>query len=90
MPMHTVLALADTQRRTFLAAQLNADGHSVCEAAHRAAAVAKLSTHPIGLTILGELDEPGSAPVLLRELRSGHAHPRVPPLPARDHARRYR
>jgi len=80
MLSHTLLlAIADDERRAFLAAQLDADGHTVYEADDRAGAVAKLSTHPVTMTILGELEEARSATALLRDVREANAYPRVHP-----------
>src|SRR4051794_873367 len=56
---HTLLiATTDPDQRTFLAAQLDADGHTVYEADSRQAAIAKLSAHAIDLMVLGRLHRP--------------------------------
>src|SRR5687768_7238185 len=76
---HTMLvAIADEQERTFVAAQLDADGHTVYEADHAAAVIARLSAHAIDALILGDLEHPADAPTLLRAVRAGQ-HPRVHP-----------
>jgi DNA-binding response OmpR family regulator len=73
-----LIATTDHDQRAFLAAQLDADGHTVYEADSTTAAVAKLSAHPIDVLILGRLQRPADAPALLRALRAGQ-HPRVHP-----------
>jgi DNA-binding response OmpR family regulator len=76
---HTLLiATTDQDHRAFLAGQLDADGHTVYEADHATAVIARLSAHPVDVLILGELDQPADAPALLRALRAGE-HPRIPP-----------
>jgi hypothetical protein len=56
---HTLLiATANEDRRSFLAAQLNADGHSVYEAHHIAGVIESLSACPIDVLILGDLERP--------------------------------
>jgi two-component system OmpR family response regulator len=76
---HTLLiATADEDRRAFLVSQLDADGHSVYEADHAAAVVARLSEHTIDALILGGLEHPADAPALLRAVRAGE-HPRIHP-----------
>jgi DNA-binding response OmpR family regulator len=76
---HTLLiATTDPDQRTFLAAQLDADGHTVYEADSPQAAIAKLSAHPVDLMILGRLHRPADAPALLRALRAGE-HPGIHP-----------
>jgi two-component system OmpR family response regulator len=76
---HTLLiAGAAAQRRRFLASQLDADGHTVYDAAGAEAAVSRLSACPIDVLILGELQRPAEAPGLLRALRSGE-HPQIHP-----------
>jgi CheY-like chemotaxis protein len=73
-----LIATTDPDQRTFLAAQLDADGHTVYEADSPQAAIAKLSAHAIDLMILGRLQRPADAPALLRTVRAGE-HPRVHP-----------
>ncbi len=76
---HTVLvATVDEQERAFVAGQLDADGHTVYEADHAAAAIARLSTHTIDALILGNLEHPADTPRLLRAIRAGQ-HPRIHP-----------
>src|SRR4051794_35299706 len=76
---HTLLiATTDPDQRTFLAAQLDADGHTVYEADSPHAAIAKLSAHPIDLMILARLHRPADGPALLRALRAGE-HPGIHP-----------
>jgi DNA-binding response OmpR family regulator len=75
---HTLLIATTDQERAFLAAQLDADGHTVHEADHLAAVVAKLSVHAIDVLILGRLERPADAPALLRAVRAGE-HPRIHP-----------
>jgi DNA-binding response OmpR family regulator len=76
---HTILiAEADHDRRTFLAAQLDADGHTVYNADHTAAVLAKLSSHAVDVLILGELEQPFETTRLVRSVRAGK-HPRVHP-----------
>jgi two-component system response regulator ResD len=73
-----LIATTDGDQRTFLAAQLDADGHTVYEADSTQAAIAKLSAHAIDLMILGRLQRPADGPALLRAIRAGE-HPRVHP-----------
>ena len=74
---HTLLiAGADTGQRTFLAGQLDGDGHTVYEADHAAAVIAKLSSQAVDVLILGELERPFEATGLVRSVRAGR-HPRV-------------
>jgi DNA-binding response OmpR family regulator len=76
---HTLLiATTDPDQRAFLAAQLDADGHTVYEADGPQAAIAKLSAHAIDLMILGRLHRAANAPALLRAIRAGD-HPRIHP-----------
>jgi DNA-binding response OmpR family regulator len=76
---HTLLIVgADHEQRTFLAGQLDGDGHTVYEADGTAAVVAKLSAHAIDVLILGELEQPSEATALVRSVRAGR-HPRVHP-----------
>jgi DNA-binding response OmpR family regulator len=76
---HTLLvAGTDPGQRTFLAGQLDGDGHCVYEADHTAAVIAKLSAHAVDGLILGDLERPYEATTLLRSMRAGK-HPRVHP-----------
>jgi DNA-binding response OmpR family regulator len=76
---HTLLiATTDPDQRVFLAAQLDADGHTVYEADSTSAAIVKLSGHAIDVLILGRLHRPADAPTLLRALRAAE-HPRIHP-----------
>jgi DNA-binding response OmpR family regulator len=76
---HSILiAGADPGQRTFLAEQLDADGHSIYEADHIAAVVAKLSSHAVDVLILGDLERPFDTTALVRSVRAGK-HPRVHP-----------
>jgi DNA-binding response OmpR family regulator len=79
---HTLLiATTDHDQRAFLAAQLDADGHTVYEADSTTAAVAKLSGHAIDVLVLGRLQRPADTPALLRAIRAGdheRIHPRQP------------
>jgi DNA-binding response OmpR family regulator len=76
---HTLLiAGADHGQRTFIAGQLDGDGHTVYEADHTAAVLAKLSAHAVDVLILGELERPFEATTLVRSVRAGK-HPRVHP-----------
>jgi len=79
MQPHTLLiARADETRRAFIAAQLDADGHTVHEADSPAGVVAKLSTHAVDVMLLGELDRPADSPALLRAIRADE-HTRIHP-----------
>jgi two-component system, OmpR family, response regulator ResD len=79
MDQHTLLIATTHQgRRAFLAGQLDADGHTVHEADHLAAAVAKLSAHAIDVVLLGGLEHPVEGRTLLRAVRGGE-HPRIHP-----------
>jgi DNA-binding response OmpR family regulator len=76
---HTLLiATADEAQRSFLAAQLDADGHTVYEANTVMATAARLSEHAIDVLILGDLDRPADGPRLLRAIRADE-HPRIHP-----------
>jgi DNA-binding response OmpR family regulator len=80
-PCTFLIATADEARRTFLAYQLDADGHTVHEADHLAAVVAKLSVHAIDVMVLGDLEHPADSPTLLRAIRAGERpeiHPAQP------------
>ena len=75
---HTLLiATTDPDQRAFLAAQLDADGHTVYEADSSQAAIARLSAHAFDLMVLGRLHRPADGPALLRAVRAGE-HPRIP------------
>jgi DNA-binding response OmpR family regulator len=73
-----LVAIADEQERAFVIGQLDADGHTVYEADHAAAVIARLSAHAIDALILGDLEHPADAPGLLRAVRAGQ-HPRIHP-----------
>jgi DNA-binding response OmpR family regulator len=73
-----LIAGAEPTQRAFLAGQLDADGHTVNEADHAAAVLAKLSGHAVDVLVLGDLERPSEAPALLRSVRAGE-HPRVHP-----------
>jgi CheY-like chemotaxis protein len=73
-----LITTTDHDQRDFLAAQLDADGHTVYEADSSQAAIAKLSGHAIDVLILGRLQRPADAPALLRAIRAGE-HPRIHP-----------
>jgi CheY-like chemotaxis protein len=73
-----LIAGADHDQRTFLAGQLDGDGHTVYEADHTAAVIAKLSAHAVDVLILGDLEPRSEATALLRSMRAGK-HPRVHP-----------
>jgi DNA-binding response OmpR family regulator len=76
---HTLLvATVDEDRQAFLAAQLDADGHTVYEAHHTKAVIARLSACPVDVLLLGELERPADAFGLLRAVRAGE-HPRIHP-----------
>jgi DNA-binding response OmpR family regulator len=76
---HTLLiAGADHDRRTFLAEQLDADGHTIHEADQTAAVIAKLSSHAVDVLILSELERPWETTALVRSVRAGR-HPRIHP-----------
>jgi DNA-binding response OmpR family regulator len=82
MQHHTLLiAGADDALRTFIAAQLDADGHTVYDTDTTAGTIAKLSTHAIGVLLLGDLARPADSPALLRAIRADehtHIHPAQP------------
>jgi len=79
---HTlIIASANDTQRTFLAAQLDADGHTVYEADSTASTVARLSTHAVDVVLLGDLERPADSPALLRAIRADahtHIHPAQP------------
>jgi two-component system response regulator ResD len=73
-----LIAGADPTQRSFLVGQLDADGHTVYEADHAAAVLAKLSVHAVDVLILGDLERPVEVPALVRSVRAGE-HARVHP-----------
>jgi DNA-binding response OmpR family regulator len=74
---HTLLiATSDEGQRGFVAAQLDADGHTVYEVGSMEAVVAKLSATAIDVLILGRLQRPADGPALLRAIRAGE-HPSI-------------
>jgi DNA-binding response OmpR family regulator len=76
---HTLLiASADDAQRTFIAAQLDADSHTVYQADSAQATIAKLSTHAVDVLLLGDLARPANSPALLRAIRAD-AHKRIHP-----------
>jgi DNA-binding response OmpR family regulator len=76
---HTLLIATSRQhQRAFLAAQLDADGHTVYEADTTTAVIARLSARPIDALVLGELAHPADGPAFLRAARAGE-HPRIYP-----------
>jgi hypothetical protein len=76
---HTLLiAISRQDQRTFLAAQPDADGHTVYEADTTAAVIARLSARAIDALVLGELARPADGPAFLRAVRAGE-HPRIHP-----------
>jgi DNA-binding response OmpR family regulator len=77
-PCTFLIATAHDVRRTFLAYQFDADGHTIHEADHLAAVVAKLSVHAIDVLVLGDLEHPADAPALLRTIRAGQ-RPKIHP-----------
>jgi DNA-binding response OmpR family regulator len=85
---HTLLiASADDTQRTFIAAQLDADGHTVYESDSVASTVAKLSTHAVDVVLLGDLARPADSPALLRAIRAdahSHIHPAQPVITLGD------
>jgi DNA-binding response OmpR family regulator len=83
MPYALLVAAADAHSRDFLAAQLDADGHTVYTAESSADALAKLSTRAIDVALLGDLEHPADVPELIRQVRAGEhqrVHPRQPIL----------
>jgi DNA-binding response OmpR family regulator len=69
---HTLLvAGADEAHRGFLTAQLDADGHVVYDADRSAVVAARLSSYPVDVLVLGELQRPADAPGLVRAIRAG-------------------
>jgi DNA-binding response OmpR family regulator len=79
---HTLLiATTDPGQRTFLAAQLDADGHTVYQADTTTGALTALCGQAIDVLLLGELQRPPDAPGLLRAVRGGQHHRIHPGLP---------
>jgi two-component system KDP operon response regulator KdpE len=76
---HTLLiATTDQDQRAFLAAQLDADGHTVYEADTTTGAVTALCGQAVDVLVLGEMQRPADAPGLLRAVRGGQ-HQRIHP-----------
>jgi CheY-like chemotaxis protein len=76
---HTLLiATGDEPQRSYLAGQLDADGHTVYDPDTVMATVARLSEHAIDVLILAELDHPADGLRLLRAIRADE-HPRIHP-----------
>lgn len=78
MPHTLLIASAHDGQRTFLAAQLDADGHAVYDADSTESTLAKLTVHAIDVVLLGALQRPADSPALLRAIRAGQ-HPRIHP-----------
>lgn len=66
-----LVADADEQTRSFLAAQLTADGYEVLTAAGPAEVKARAARGPVALLVLGDFDALAESVALLREIRSG-------------------
>jgi DNA-binding response OmpR family regulator len=80
MHSQTILvALADNDRRDTLAAQLDADGHTVHTADSATTTCTKLTAHAIDVLVLGELEHAATATGLLRDLRAGTLSSRTHP-----------
>jgi DNA-binding response OmpR family regulator len=73
-----LIAGTDSAQQSFLAGQLDADGHTIYEADHAAAVIAKLSCYAVDVLILGQLEHPADGPELLRSVRAGE-HERIHP-----------
>jgi CheY-like chemotaxis protein len=73
-----LIATTDEAARTFLGAQLDADGHTVLEASTADNAVARLSENAVDVLLLGDLQTPADSPALLRAIRADQ-HPGVHP-----------
>ena len=73
------MALADNARRDALAAQLDADGHTVHTADSAATTCMKLAGPAIDVLVLGELEDAATAIGLLRDLRAGTLSSRANP-----------
>jgi DNA-binding response OmpR family regulator len=79
MQTHTILiATKDEAQRSFLGAQLDADGHTALEASTADSAVAKLTENVVDVLLLGNLQTPADSPALLRAIRADQ-HPGVHP-----------
>jgi len=78
MPYTLLIASADEAQRTFTAAQLDADGHTVYASDSPSSTVAKLSAHAIDVILLGGLQHRADSPTLLRAIRAGE-HRRIHP-----------
>ena len=78
-PITLLVATADQARRDFLAAQLDADGHTVHVADSVAQATSKLAAHAIDVLLLGDFSAAADAPALLRAVRAGQQHTRIHP-----------
>jgi DNA-binding response OmpR family regulator len=79
MQQHTLLiASADDTQRTFLAAQLDADGHTAYQADSTAGTIAKLSAYAVDVMLLADLPRPADSPALLRAIRADQ-HARIHP-----------
>jgi DNA-binding response OmpR family regulator len=78
MPHTLLIASTHDAQRTFLAAQLDADGHAVHDADSTESTTAKLTAHAIDVVLLGALQRPADSPALLRAIRAGQ-HPRIHP-----------
>ena len=79
MQPHTLLITsADDTQRAFIAAQLDADGHTVHDADSPESTIAKLTAHAVDVLLLGELHRPADSPALLREIRA-EQHTRIHP-----------
>jgi len=81
---HTLLiASADETQRMFIAAQLDADGHTVYQADNPASTIAKLSSHAVDVLLLAQFTSPADSPALLRAIRADkhrRIHPAQPVL----------
>jgi DNA-binding response OmpR family regulator len=71
-----LIAGADVRSRDLLAAQLDADGHTVYTADTARGVLAKLAVQAIDVVLLAELESAADAPALVRDIRAGR-HPRV-------------
>ena len=78
-PITLLVATADQPRRDFLAAQLDADGHTVHVADSAAQATSSLAAHAIDVLLLGDFAAAADAPALLRAVRAGQQHTRIHP-----------
>jgi len=78
MPYTILIASADDARREFIAAQFDADGHTVFESDATSSTVAKLSAHAVDVVVLSGLERPADSPALLRAIRADK-HARIHP-----------